>query len=48
VLIRVIIDRTSPDHTAAAVAHMLAHHARGKVAITVLDPSMDIADGAYR
>ena len=33
---RVIIDRTYPfDDTATAVAHMLGHHARGKVAITV-------------
>jgi NADPH:quinone reductase-like Zn-dependent oxidoreductase len=34
--VRVIIDKTySLDCTAAAVAHMLGHHARGKVAITV-------------
>jgi NADPH:quinone reductase-like Zn-dependent oxidoreductase len=34
--VRVIIDKTYPfDHTAAAVAHMLGHHARGQVAITV-------------
>ncbi|HUN37701.1 MAG TPA: NAD(P)-dependent alcohol dehydrogenase [Trebonia sp.] len=34
--VQVIIDKTYPfDHTAAAVAHMLGHHARGKVAITV-------------
>jgi NADPH:quinone reductase-like Zn-dependent oxidoreductase len=34
--IRVVIDETYPiDATAAAVAHMLSHHARGKVAITV-------------
>jgi NADPH:quinone reductase-like Zn-dependent oxidoreductase len=34
--VRVVIDRTYPlDCTAAAVAHMLGHHARGKVAITV-------------
>jgi NADPH:quinone reductase-like Zn-dependent oxidoreductase len=34
--VQVIIDRTySFDHTATAVSHMLGHHARGKVAITV-------------
>ena len=34
--VRVVIDKTYPlDRTAAAVAHMLGHHARGKVAITV-------------
>jgi len=34
--VRVVIDTTYPlDCTAAAVAHMLGHHARGKVAITV-------------
>jgi NADPH:quinone reductase-like Zn-dependent oxidoreductase len=34
--VRVVIDKTYPlDGTAAAVAHMLGHHARGKVAITV-------------
>jgi NADPH:quinone reductase-like Zn-dependent oxidoreductase len=34
--IRVVVDRTYPlDQTASAVAHMLGHHARGKVAITV-------------
>jgi hypothetical protein len=34
--VRVVIDKTYPlDCTAAAVAHMLGHHARGKVAITV-------------
>ena len=34
--VRVIIDKTYPfDQTAAAVAHMLGHHARGKVAITI-------------
>ena len=34
--VRVVIDKTySLDCTAAAVAHMLGHHARGKVAITV-------------
>jgi NADPH:quinone reductase-like Zn-dependent oxidoreductase len=34
--VRVVIDRTYPlDRTADAVAHMLGHHARGKVAITV-------------
>jgi NADPH:quinone reductase-like Zn-dependent oxidoreductase len=34
--IRVVIDKTySLDGAAAAVAHMLGHHARGKVAITV-------------
>jgi len=34
--IQVIIDKTYPfDHAATAVAHMLGHHARGKVAITV-------------
>jgi hypothetical protein len=32
----VIIDKTYAfDDTPAAVAHMLGHHARGKVAITV-------------
>jgi NADPH:quinone reductase-like Zn-dependent oxidoreductase len=34
--VQVIIDKTYPfDHTATAIAHMLRHHARGKVAITV-------------
>jgi len=34
--VRVVIDKTYPlDCTADAVAHMLGHHARGKVAITV-------------
>jgi len=34
--VQVIVDTTYPfDHTATAVAHMLGHHARGKVAITV-------------
>ena len=34
--VRVVIDKTYPlDCAAAAVAHMLGHHARGKVAITV-------------
>ena len=34
--VRVIIDKTYPfDQTAAAVAHMLGHHARGQVAITI-------------
>jgi NADPH:quinone reductase-like Zn-dependent oxidoreductase len=34
--VQVIIDKTYPfDDTAAAVAHMLGHHASGKVAITV-------------
>ena len=34
--IQVIIDKTySFEHTATAVAHMLGHHARGKVAITI-------------
>ena len=34
--VQVIIDKTYPfDHTATAVAHMLGHHARGKVAITI-------------
>ncbi len=34
--VRVVIDRTYPlDRAAAAVAHILGHHARGKVAITV-------------
>jgi NADPH:quinone reductase-like Zn-dependent oxidoreductase len=34
--VRVVTDKTYPlDRTAAAVAHMLGHHARGKVAITV-------------
>lgn len=33
---RVVIDRTYPlDEAAAAVSHMLGHHARGKVAITI-------------
>jgi NADPH:quinone reductase-like Zn-dependent oxidoreductase len=33
--VRVVIDRTYPlDQTASAVAHMLGHHARGKIAIT--------------
>ncbi|WP_432843745.1 NAD(P)-dependent alcohol dehydrogenase [Dactylosporangium sp. CA-092794] len=34
--VRVVIDRTYPlDRAASAVSHMLAHHARGKIAITV-------------
>jgi NADPH:quinone reductase-like Zn-dependent oxidoreductase len=34
--VRVVIDKTYPlDEAASAVAHMLGHHARGKVAITV-------------
>lgn len=34
--VRVVIDRTYPfDETASAVAHVLAHHASGKVAIAV-------------
>ena len=34
--VQVIVDKTYPfDHIATAVAHMLGHHARGKVAITV-------------
>jgi NADPH:quinone reductase-like Zn-dependent oxidoreductase len=34
--VRVITDATYPfDQTAAAVAHMLGHHARGQVAITI-------------
>ena len=34
--VRVVIDKTYPlDGTADAVSHMLGHHARGKVAITV-------------
>jgi len=34
--VRVIIDKTYPfDDTATAVAHMLGHHASGKVAITI-------------
>ena len=34
--VRVIIDKTYPfDQTAAAVAHVLGHHARGQVAITI-------------
>ena len=34
--VRVVIDKTYPlDQAAAAVSHMLGHHARGKVAITV-------------
>ena len=34
--VQVITDKTYPfDQTAAAVAHMLGHHARGQVAITV-------------
>jgi NADPH:quinone reductase-like Zn-dependent oxidoreductase len=33
---QVIVDKAYPfDHTATAVAHMLGHHARGKVAISV-------------
>lgn len=33
--VKVVIDKTYPlDQTANAVAHMLSHHARGKVAIT--------------
>jgi NADPH:quinone reductase-like Zn-dependent oxidoreductase len=33
--VRVVIDKTYPlDEAAGAVAHMLGHHARGKVAIT--------------
>ncbi len=34
--VRVVIDKAySLDRAAAAVAHMLGHHARGQVAITV-------------
>lgn len=34
--VKVVIDQTYPfDQTAGAVAHMLGHHARGKVAIVV-------------
>lgn len=34
--LRVVIDRTYPlDQAGAAVSHMLGHHARGKVAITI-------------
>jgi NADPH:quinone reductase-like Zn-dependent oxidoreductase len=34
--VRVVIDQTYPfEGTADAVAHMLAHHASGKIAITV-------------
>jgi len=34
--VRVVIDKTYPfDKAASAVAHMLGHHATGKVAITV-------------
>jgi NADPH:quinone reductase-like Zn-dependent oxidoreductase len=34
--VRVVIDKAYPlDEAASAVAHMLGHHARGKVAITV-------------
>jgi NADPH:quinone reductase-like Zn-dependent oxidoreductase len=34
--VRVVIGKTYPlDSAAAAVAHMLGHHARGQVAITV-------------
>ena len=34
--VRVIVDKTYPfEHTASAVAHMLGHHARGQIAITV-------------
>jgi NADPH:quinone reductase-like Zn-dependent oxidoreductase len=34
--VRVVIDETYPlDKAASAVAHMLGHHARGKIAITV-------------
>lgn len=34
--VRVVIDKTYPlDEAASAVAHMLGHHASGKVAITV-------------
>jgi NADPH:quinone reductase-like Zn-dependent oxidoreductase len=34
--VQVIIDKTYPfEHTATAVAHMLGHHACGKVAITI-------------
>ena len=34
--VRVVIDKTYPfDKAASAVAHMLGHHARGKVAIAV-------------
>jgi len=33
--VRVVIDKTYPlDHAASAVAHMLEHHASGKIAIT--------------
>jgi NADPH:quinone reductase-like Zn-dependent oxidoreductase len=35
-IVRVVTDKTySLDAAAAAVAHMLGHHARGQVAITV-------------
>jgi NADPH:quinone reductase-like Zn-dependent oxidoreductase len=34
--VRVVIDKIYPfDQTASAVAHMLGHHANGKIAITV-------------
>jgi NADPH:quinone reductase-like Zn-dependent oxidoreductase len=34
--VRVVIERTYPlDQTASAVTHMLGHHAKGKIAITV-------------
>jgi NADPH:quinone reductase-like Zn-dependent oxidoreductase len=34
--VRVVIDKTYPlEEAASAVAHMLGHHASGKVAITV-------------
>ncbi|MGN6680939.1 MAG: NAD(P)-dependent alcohol dehydrogenase [Streptosporangiaceae bacterium] len=34
--VRVIVEKTYPfEHTASAVAHMLGHHARGQIAITV-------------
>jgi NADPH:quinone reductase-like Zn-dependent oxidoreductase len=34
--VRVVVDRTYPfERAAEAVAHMLGHHARGKVAITM-------------
>ena len=35
-VVQVIVDKTYPfDQTASAVAHMLGHHARGQIAITV-------------
>jgi NADPH:quinone reductase-like Zn-dependent oxidoreductase len=33
--VRVVVDQAYPlDHAASAVAHMLGHHARGKIVIT--------------